>query len=97
MFGMLIATTLGSFTVLIQPGGLVGLAGRALGVMITGLILLLYYAVIHRRAPAIAIGRCVAWGICPACGYPLTGAAIEDDGCRVCPECGAAWRSGAER
>lgn len=30
---------------------------------------------------------------CASCGYPL-GAAAEEDGCVVCPECGAAWRVG---
>jgi hypothetical protein len=29
---------------------------------------------------------------CGACGYELGGTATERDGCRVCPECGAAWR-----
>ncbi|MCC6427641.1 MAG: hypothetical protein IT435_12575 [Phycisphaerales bacterium] len=30
--------------------------------------------------------------ICVACEYDLAGIPIADDGCRVCPECGAAWR-----
>ena len=30
-------------------------------------------------------------GVCPGCAYRLTGLAREDDGCVVCPECGAAW------
>ncbi|GJM18983.1 MAG: hypothetical protein DHS20C14_11960 [Phycisphaeraceae bacterium] len=29
---------------------------------------------------------------CIACGYRLQGLTREDDGCVVCPECGAAWR-----
>jgi len=29
---------------------------------------------------------------CRACGYDLSGLKIEADGCRVCPECGGAWR-----
>ncbi|MFN0010570.1 MAG: hypothetical protein ACKVS8_02885 [Phycisphaerales bacterium] len=29
---------------------------------------------------------------CRACGYLLDGLTTEADGCRVCPECGAAWR-----
>ena len=29
---------------------------------------------------------------CAVCGYALDGLKIEPDGCRVCPECGAAWR-----
>lgn len=31
-------------------------------------------------------------GFCPSCGYCLRGIPTEDDGCRVCPECAAAWR-----
>lgn len=30
---------------------------------------------------------------CPACGYLLSGALSEPDGCVVCPECGGAWRA----
>lgn len=30
-------------------------------------------------------------GFCPSCGYPL-GERLENDGCRVCSECGGAWR-----
>lgn len=29
---------------------------------------------------------------CPGCVYDLSTIAAQDDGCRVCPECGAAWR-----
>jgi alpha-beta hydrolase superfamily lysophospholipase len=41
---------------------------------------------------AAAIRRCVTWGACPSCGYPLGSARVAEDGCRVCSECGAAWR-----
>lgn len=30
-------------------------------------------------------------GRCPGCGYGLKEIAAAGDGCRVCPECGAAW------
>jgi len=33
-------------------------------------------------------------GQCLACGYSIAGLEPQDDGCRVCPECGAAWRFG---
>ena len=33
----------------------------------------------------------VVIGRCPSCGYDLTELPREDDGCVVCPECGAAW------
>ncbi len=32
--------------------------------------------------------------LCPQCLYDLAGSPAEDDGCTVCPECGAAWRFG---
>lgn len=37
-------------------------------------------------------------GLCAVCGYPLHGLPADDDGCTVCPECGAAWNvaSGAQ-
>lgn len=36
-----------------------------------------------------------AW-MCPGCGYSLAELEPEVDGCRVCPECGGAWRRGVE-
>ena len=27
-----------------------------------------------------------------ACGHDLKGTPVAEDGCTVCPECGAAWR-----
>jgi hypothetical protein len=40
----------------------------------------------------VAIRICVKNGICSACGYSIKGLEPQDDGCTVCPECGAAWR-----
>jgi hypothetical protein len=31
---------------------------------------------------------------CPSCGYGLGDAPVQDDGCRICSECGAAWSAG---
>lgn len=42
---------------------------------------------ISARARAIA-----ATGLCASCGYRIGDLPVEADGCRVCPECGAAWR-----
>lgn len=36
------------------------------------------------------LGR--ARGRCLACGYAIAGIEPEEDGCRVCPECGSAWK-----
>jgi hypothetical protein len=37
-------------------------------------------------------GRTREQGRCGSCGYDLGGIRPEGDGCRVCPECGGAWR-----
>ncbi|MFI4898504.1 MAG: hypothetical protein ACIARR_11840 [Phycisphaerales bacterium JB059] len=34
----------------------------------------------------------VAEGFCGSCGFTIRGLEPEEDGCRVCPECGCAWR-----
>jgi hypothetical protein len=34
----------------------------------------------------------LAEGHCPSCGYGLMELKEQEDGCRVCAECGAAWR-----
>lgn len=31
-------------------------------------------------------------GLCPGCAYRITEIEPQQDGCRVCPECGSAWR-----
>lgn len=56
---------------------------------------------------SLVIGQCFAFivgavatisnrrrtrGECGCCGYDLRGTEAEPDGCRVCAECGAAWR-----
>lgn len=47
---------------------------------------------IRKHAPrAIALAFLEAC-LCPSCGYELRGLPTEEDGCTVCPECGAAWR-----
>lgn len=33
---------------------------------------------------------------CPSCGHDLAGLEPGEDGCTVCPECGAAWRLPSE-
>jgi hypothetical protein len=43
----------------------------------------------QRRAAAEAIA---GEGLCPGCLYKLSDLPEEADGCRVCPECGGAWR-----
>jgi hypothetical protein len=31
-------------------------------------------------------------GLCASCSYPIISESTGPDDCRVCPECGAAWR-----
>lgn len=51
---------------------------------------------IHRRKRSRRVSEvrrtCLKRGICPACAYAIAGIAPAPDGCRVCPECGGAWR-----
>ncbi len=30
--------------------------------------------------------------VCAVCGYDMKGIPLTEDGCRVCPECGGAWK-----
>ena len=66
-------------------GGLLALGFMGLGLSLT--IKGYYQASMNGFA---ALGRC---GLC---GYTLRGLQEEDDGCTICPECGAAWRLGGE-
>ncbi len=64
-------------------GWALGLLWLALGVVVVQVVrvvLLKWYN------PALLV-----IGHCPSCGYDLTELPREDDGCVVCPECGAAW------
>lgn len=47
---------------------------------------------VKRIAPRI-IDAFLFEGRCPGCGYVMDGMQTEPDGCRVCPECGAAWKA----
>ncbi len=49
---------------------------------------------IARRAASRRIARVyIRAGYCASCGYDLEAIPEESDGLRVCPECGAAWRT----
>ena len=58
--------------------------------------LVVVFVVLVRWPPKRTILRTAALLLdhhrCAACGYSLAGAVPEQDGCCVCPECGAAWR-----
>ncbi|MBM4113167.1 MAG: efflux RND transporter permease subunit [Phycisphaerae bacterium] len=58
-----------------------------------GLVEALVAVHIARRAHAAKIAhRLTAAGRCGSCAHDLAGLRAEADGCRVCPECGAAWK-----
>jgi hypothetical protein len=47
---------------------------------------------VMRIAGKRAVAACLRAEVCPACGYSLRGLVVSEDGVRVCPECGGAWR-----
>jgi len=68
--------------------GLVIVAGAAMGG--AGPLAMI---LVSRRLLASEIARFVVGaGACASCDYPLAGVPEAEDGCTVCPECGAAWR-----
>ncbi|MEX2219226.1 MAG: hypothetical protein WD749_10765 [Phycisphaerales bacterium] len=75
-------------------------SGASRGLLVTGSVvfaaaapLLIARKIAFRRGRLRAVlRRCLSEGLCPACGYSLRGVPDQPDGCRVCPECGAAWR-----
>jgi hypothetical protein len=63
------------------------------GVLILAATMLGLLGANRARHSREAIAACIKAGICAACGYPLRAVKVDQkDGCRVCPECGAAWR-----
>jgi len=54
--------------------------------------ILIYRSLARQKMTPFIVGAFLAERRCPACGYDLAGAAPADDGCTVCPECGAAWK-----
>jgi len=48
----------------------------------------------HRE---VVLRALIAQDKCGSCGYKMLGLTPADDGCVVCPECGAAWRTDKRR
>ncbi|HYE61737.1 MAG TPA: hypothetical protein VD997_07050 [Phycisphaerales bacterium] len=64
---------------------------------VTLVVMLAWFATagqwIWRRTSAEPLSaELVRRGCCASCGYNLWDLVPEPDGCRVCPECGGAWR-----
>lgn len=79
---------------LFKPARPSGIAAYAVGGLM-GLVLGSSVFLIVAQYPRLAWRRWVdevaGSGHCASCGQPLAGLPVADDGCRVCPECGAAW------
>jgi hypothetical protein len=53
---------------------------------------------IQNRRRRFRMAAQLAWfRECLVCAYPIADLEPESDGCTVCPECGAAWRTGSQR
>ena len=69
----------------------------ALGPLAAPVVLLAMLLVGRRHVRRLFVPVMLEHACCPSCGYDLTGLTPEDDGCVVCPECGAAWRMTARQ
>jgi hypothetical protein len=72
---------LAALAVLLPASMLAGIAGPAV-----------FIRVLRGGAAASIAAAYAAAGYCGSCGYALERGFIAEDGCTVCPECGAAWR-----
>jgi hypothetical protein len=70
----------------------INVLGALIGIGFVAAIMIGWSLTRGRTRVREAVARCTRWGICAACGYPLGSAKVERDRCRLCPECGAAWR-----
>ena len=66
--------------------------GSAVTVLVVIGLLVAYARMTGGFADRRAAKLCLSRRLCPSCGYTLDGLTPEADGCRVCPECGAAWK-----
>ncbi len=47
---------------------------------------------VRRRVAGLHRRDWISLGLCPACGYAIAELEPQEDTCRVCPECGSAWK-----
>lgn len=70
-----------------MPSVLYILVPSVLYVMLVGLML-------HRNkwnTKVSVVSAMTRAGLCPSCAYMISEVKPADDGCTICPECGAAW------
>lgn len=76
--------------------GSLGAARHEVALVIGAFLFLGYsiYVVVGavNNSPVLVVSDRLAHARCGGCGYALNGRPKEADGCRVCPECGGAWR-----
>jgi hypothetical protein len=92
---LLLAVTAAMVLLLVIP---VSLNGFELGLVAAGGSLLagaIGMKRARRRTAGSVRSSLLAAGHCPSCGYGLASINAGEDGQRVCPECGAAWRMAA--
>ncbi|MFK7884469.1 MAG: hypothetical protein AB8F26_09850 [Phycisphaerales bacterium] len=74
---------------------LLGVSGVGLGLLtFVAFVVLAHLGIVRfiRKGALNQLARtAVAEGVCGSCAFPLEQVPIEDDGCVICPECGAAW------
>lgn len=88
----------GAAILIAQQFSIGSIAGLAIVIGGAVVAYLIYTLTIRKSARAEqltdAIVRCLRRRVCPSCGYPLPNVEPQEDGCTVCPECGAAWNVG---
>ncbi len=61
-------------------------------VAIVACIVLLAFRLVRGARKHLKPSGWLSMGLCPGCAYRLTDIEPEEDECRVCPECGGAWK-----
>ncbi len=91
VFGVFMAS--GTVNGIVLP--LLGFGGAGTGLLVFIGMIVLAHVVIQkyvRRGTLNQLARtAVAEGVCGSCAFPLGGVPLAEDGCYVCPECGASW------
>ncbi len=65
---------------------------EGLATIVLATIAVAYIPIEKRALRRITIAVDADPPVCAVCGYDMAGLHVEDDHCRICPECGAAWK-----
>ena len=98
--GAFVLLIVGLFGMRLISSSLPPIRGRTWGGVVVFLLMLVIVFVAMRWTAVIMLSNrskrlrsvLIQAQRCASCAYILGGLDIEDDGCTVCPECGAAWR-----